>query len=89
MTRGKEVEEGVQPLDSAGSYHGFDLSDVFLIDLDGSSGVNSQPFKSEFPLQTIADDPSTDIQITHDQDMLSRIRILISNNLARGHFHLK
>ena len=46
MTRRKEVEEDVQPLDPAGSSHDFDLSDTFLIDLDGGSDVNSQPFKS-------------------------------------------
>jgi hypothetical protein len=44
MTRRKEIEEDVQPLDPACSSHDFDLSNTFLIDLDGSCDVNSQPF---------------------------------------------
>jgi hypothetical protein len=44
MTRRKEIEEDVQALDPACSSHDFDLSNTFLIDLDGSYDVNSQPF---------------------------------------------
>jgi hypothetical protein len=45
MTRRKEIQEDVQPLDPAGSSHDFDHIDTFLIDLDGSSDVNSQSLK--------------------------------------------
>jgi hypothetical protein len=45
MTRRKEVEEDVQPLDPTGSSHDFDLSYIFLIDLDGSSDVSLQPLR--------------------------------------------
>jgi hypothetical protein len=40
MTRRKEVEADVQPLHLVGSSHDFDLSDTFMIDIDGSSDVN-------------------------------------------------
>jgi hypothetical protein len=80
MTRRKEIEEDIQPLDPACSSHDFDLSDTFLIDLDGSSGANSQPFKSDYPLKTCADDPNTDIQLNHDQDTLSREKFLSEQN---------
>ena len=80
MTRRKEVEEDVQPLDPAGSSHDLDLSDTFLIDLDGSSDVNSQPFKSDSQLKTNADDPNTDTQLNHDQDTLSREQLLSEQN---------
>jgi hypothetical protein len=51
MTRRKDVVEDVERLDPAGSSHDFDLCDTFLIDLDGSSDVNSQLFKREYPLK--------------------------------------
>jgi hypothetical protein len=80
MTRRKEVEEDVQPLDPAGSSHDLDFSDTFLIDLDCSSDVISQPFKSDSPLKTSADDPNTDIQLNHDQGTLSREQLLSEQN---------
>lgn len=76
----KEVEEDAQPLDPAGSSYDFDLSDSFLIDLDDSSDVNSQPFTSESPLQTGADDTHTDIPLNQDQDPLSREQLLSEQN---------
>jgi hypothetical protein len=66
MTRNKEVEEDVQPLDPVGSSHDLDLSDTFLIDLDGSSGVKSQPFKRESAMKINADNPNINIQLNHD-----------------------
>jgi hypothetical protein len=80
MTRSKEIEEDVQPLDPAGSSHDLDLSDPFLIDLDGSSDVNSQPFKSESPLKISADDPNTDIHLYQDQDTLCQEQLLSEQN---------
>jgi hypothetical protein len=58
----------------------FDLSGTFLIDLDSSSDVNLQPFKSESPLKTSADDPDTDIQLNKDQDTHSREQLLSEHN---------
>ena len=67
MNRRKEVDEDAQPLDPAGSSYDFDLSDSFLIDLDDSSDVNSQPFKDESPLKTSADDTNTDIPLNQNE----------------------
>jgi hypothetical protein len=50
--------------------------DTFLIDLDGGLDANSQPFKSEYPLKTNADDPNTDMQLNQDQDTPSREQLL-------------
>jgi hypothetical protein len=80
MTGRKEIEDDVQPLGPAGSFHDFGLSDTFLIDLDGSSDVTSQPFKSESVLKTSAEETNTDIQLNHDQDTLIREQLLSEQN---------
>jgi hypothetical protein len=78
MTRRTEIEEDFQPLGPAGSTHDFDLCDTFLIDLDGNSNVTTQPFKSESPLKTSAEDTNTYtcIQLNHDQNNVSREQLL-------------